>query len=184
MATSCRAQGQLSPHEERERCAQAGDIDGLFDLLLRSRPGELDLPAVYDQLGRAIETASRGDPAAFTETLFRRLLAFTAYLALRVQYDSSLALAADDAARSGPTRPVSPEFFDQHLARLQQVQQMVGEIAQGWAAAARLWELARRRRREEAPEPKKRLAPSPARRGRNPSLNGDRFRNQRDGSDN
>jgi len=52
-----------SPHDIRERMVREGNVRGLLELIERTPKGLLDLRVLYGQVRRAIDVASRGDPA-------------------------------------------------------------------------------------------------------------------------
>src|SRR6266566_663202 len=81
-----RKQAPPSPRELREGLVQAGDVGGLFDWITLSAWDLIDVKEGFDQLRRAVDVASRRDPAGFTSDVFRDMTGFSVYLVKRVQY--------------------------------------------------------------------------------------------------
>src|SRR5262245_23929790 len=119
-----------SPREQGEALARAGDLRGLFGLILDTPACLIDLPAAFGQLRRALDVASRQEPVAFCDELFRALLSFAGYASLRLQY---LCLRGPGP---GEERTGDP------LALLLQAQGHAAQMMQAWAATKRLWDLA------------------------------------------
>jgi hypothetical protein len=140
-----------SPHQIRQTLAEEGDFTGLLEEVLRAGPGEADLSGAYAQLRGAVEVASRGDPAAFCDGLFRQALSLSGYVLVRMQHACVRVLEPGYAApRDRPSLP--RDFADELLPQLRQALAQVAELAQGWAATTRLWELARRGREKAEPD--------------------------------
>jgi hypothetical protein len=140
-----------SPHQVRQMLAEEGNFAGLLEEVLRAGPGEADLAGAYAQLRRAVEVASRGDPAVFCDGLFRQALALSAYVLLRVQH-ASMHTLEPGYATPRDRHSLPRDFADELLPQMRQALAQVAELAQGWAATTRLWELARRGREKADPD--------------------------------
>lgn len=127
--------------------AQAGDVEGLWRILADADWTMLDLPTTFKHLQRAVEVASRADPAAFADALFTRILAFGHYLLLRGQFYVTAVTARHDAAARGrgPTG-LADEVTDALLPPLLDLQRQLAETAEAQARTARTWGLARKKK--------------------------------------
>ncbi len=134
----------LSPYDQREKLALAGDVHGLFEQICRVPWTTLDAHTAFQQLRKAIDVASRRDPADFGDELFREMLAFSTFAMLRVQY--LLVTALEQFDLSGQCRPstIPREVLDLH-PHLIALQTHVAQLAHARASVARLWGLCRRR---------------------------------------
>ena len=142
--------------ERREELACNGDFAAIFQEILRAKWHEIDLPAAFSQLLRAIDVACRQDPAGFSDQLFGTMLNVAGYLAIRTQYALVAQIAEDDSR----VRDRAPSLrIDAMLPALLQIQTHVCEIAQARASTARQWELARQRRLENDSMERRRKRP-------------------------
>jgi hypothetical protein len=133
--------------ETREAMAQAGDVEGLWHIISETPWTLLDLEGVFRLLLRAIENATRSDPARFAGDLFTRMLSFTGYLLFRSHYYARDLISGYDKYSSGRgSRYLPPEVTETLLPRLVELQHHVGELVQMHAHTSRLWELAREKR--------------------------------------
>jgi hypothetical protein len=136
-----------SPHEVREQLAEAGDVRGLLEHICQQPWTTLDRRDAFAQLRRAIDAASRRDPAGFCDSVFQSMLATASYAVFRVQYLVLQGCYQSDHAASA--RPPSPPVDAVNLqTQLVEVQRHAAEIAQAWASTSRLWALARQRELE------------------------------------
>jgi hypothetical protein len=171
---------ERSPAELREELASAGDVAGLLALIQQSPSWMLELGPAFEQLRRAIDVASRSDPAGFSTEVFRVATSFSTYAMLRLQFLCERSLE-QDFARGGDGR-LSNEFTSLN-PQLQQLQTHLAGLLQGWASTARQWQLVQRRATEAGPPPAEssQNAPRPTKpRKRTPP---NRLRDLLDGSD-
>src|SRR5262249_61071573 len=99
---------RLTIAEQRELMATSGDVDGLFDLLVRSDATMLDWERTFALLLRAVETRSRQHPALFAAEMLARLFAVTSFLVLRTHYHAGRLIAAHDRSTRGCGSPELP----------------------------------------------------------------------------
>lgn len=105
--------------ETRERMAEAGDVEGLWQVLTTTSWTLLNGEETFGQLLRAIEVQSARDPAKFAEALFTRMVGFTGYLLYRSHYYISTAIAnADQDHRGTGARSFTRDVMDVYLPRL------------------------------------------------------------------
>jgi hypothetical protein len=131
--------------ELREPFVEQGDFAAVYEALLRARPSDNpDFPEAFRQLLRAIDAASRQNPAECSAQIFRVLLNVAVYCALRVQLNLVQQLEIRDRPdHLANVLPVIREEFQQYLVPMHA---HVAELCQAQAATARLWELACRDR--------------------------------------
>jgi hypothetical protein len=135
----------------RETLAAAGDVAGLLALIQQSPSWMLELGPAFDQIRRAIDVASRRDPAGFSAEVFRVATSFSTYAMLRLQFlcDRSL----EQSPARGDDGRLSHEFTSELNPQLQQLQTHVAGLFQAWASTARQWQLVQRRATEASPPP-------------------------------
>src|ERR1041384_7869904 len=75
---------QPSPVQVAQQMAEAGDIQGLLDLVTNSQAQTLDLGRIFAQLALALDVASRRDPAEFSGMIFRHMATLNGWVMLRL----------------------------------------------------------------------------------------------------
>jgi hypothetical protein len=72
---------KLTPHEQRIRWAENGDVEQLWGVVAAARWDLIvDMEQVFSQLLRAIVVRAERDPAAFAAEIFTRMVGFNTYL--------------------------------------------------------------------------------------------------------
>jgi hypothetical protein len=136
-----------SPAEERRLLAEAGDVNALWDRLTQSDWATIDGGDTFRCLLRALEVRAGLDPAGLSAEMFSRMMAFSSFLWMRGAYAIRQTLYAVDQANQG-SRPLPRELTEEQLPHLLDIQHHLAELALAQASTARLWELARLRKRE------------------------------------
>jgi len=133
-----------SPREVRRRWVEEGNIDPFLDLIRKMPWSMVSVGEQLRNLQMACEVKARKDPAAFSEEVFSRVVAFNAFLVLRTQL-----LVAERVVGRGelPSTPaivdLSNDVTERLLPRLVEMQRGLAEILVAQAKAARAWGLAR-----------------------------------------
>src|SRR5262245_20399084 len=134
----------LTIAEERERMAASGDVEALWQLLLRGRALDFDWEEVFGLLLRAIETRGRRDPVGFAGEMLARALTLTSYLVFRGHHHAIRLLAMHDRSDRGRGSAELPrDLAELFLPRLVELQRHLIEVASAQASVARQWELAK-----------------------------------------
>ncbi len=134
----------LSPREVRRRWVEEGNIDPFLDLIRRMPWSMVSIGEQLRNLQLACEVKARRDPAAFSEEVFSRVVAFNAFLVLRSQL-----FVADRVVGRGelPSTPaivdLSNDVVERLLPHLVEMQRGLAEILVAQAKAARAWGLTR-----------------------------------------
>jgi hypothetical protein len=129
--------------------AEAGDVDGLVQLLTATHWSLLDGHEVAPLLLRALEVRCARDPAQLAEDVLARMLSFSAYLMLRSQQRVAHTIEGGDQAAAGRgTALLTREVLEDYLPALVGLQGHVAELAQALATTSRLTQLACQKRLE------------------------------------
>jgi len=128
--------------QKREELVQAGDVAGLYGAILSQGWHEVNLGDAFAQLLRALDIASRKNPAVFTDDLFRMMINAAGFAALRVQYALFQRISELDRNTHGRSPDLPADVLSELTGRLQEMQSHVAELCQTRAATARLWQLA------------------------------------------
>lgn len=140
---------RLSPLEQREQMAAAGDVEGLWAFICRADWGLHDLPQAFKLLLKAIEVAGQKDPERFSRDIFAHMVALPAYLIFRTHYYIGTLLSQyDRVTQSNGPPSLSTELMEKFVPRLVELQTHVAALAESQARTARLWELTRRKRQK------------------------------------
>src|SRR5262245_826760 len=132
-----RDNADLNTVEGRKRMVKAGDVDGLWQLLLNSPSSLIDTGRVLKDLLSAIDVATKADPVKFSLEQFSRMVGFSTWLCLRGQ----LTAAKLFAGQFGAQRPIT----DAAIRDLIELQQHTAELLFQQAATVRMWDLATNR---------------------------------------
>jgi hypothetical protein len=113
----------------------------------------MDGEDVFRRLLQALEVRARQDAAGLSSEMFARMMAFSSFLWMRGADAIRQLLSAAD--QNNPSaRPLPREVTEEQLPRLLDIQHHLAELALAQASTARLWELARLRKREaDQPSP-------------------------------
>jgi hypothetical protein len=130
--------------EARQQFAADGDVESLWQVLVRTCPGMLDREEVFRLLLQAGEVASR-DPLRFIDDLFRRMLALSGHLVLRGHFFLRRQLAVHDRNNRDHFFSYLPRGTEQLLAGLRELERHTAELAERYARTMRLWQLRSRR---------------------------------------
>jgi hypothetical protein len=122
--------------------AKAGDLAGLLDAIIKRPPAAGDLRKIDVLLRGSVRLAGKNSPRRFTKAVFREVMAFVAYVQMRLHVHAVQCLAADEL----PGQQSSDELTSKLLPRIEQFARLTQELAQSWATTSRQWELARHAR--------------------------------------
>jgi hypothetical protein len=132
----------------REPLVQAGDFAAVYESIVQAPWDVVNYSEAFGQLLRAIDVASRKDARRFSAETLRIVLNMASYCTFRVQY--ALLQRLQEIDRQPCQRPLQVqsaivEDYEEHLASMQT---HLADLCQTQAATARLWELARPKRRK------------------------------------
>lgn len=143
--------GQIRPDADtklRREMARTGDVGGILELLTNMRPDAERLGELLNELSTAIGVKAERDPEGFARQVYAQMVASGASLLFRSQHFINLRIEAFGRAPWGMGKAELPADIEAALARLRDLQAHVGELLQGQATVARLWELTRSKRLE------------------------------------
>jgi hypothetical protein len=133
---------KLTTAEMHKELAERGDVEALWQVLLKAEKGWADFDVEFGHLLRAMEVAGARDPARFAADLLARMLAFSGFLVLRVQLQAARLIAAHDRSpRLWMPGELPRQVTDLTLPGLLEMQGHVAELAAAQAAVARSWAL-------------------------------------------
>src|SRR5262245_6328396 len=138
---------RLTIAEQRQQLAQAGDVEGLWQMIVTANPILVDWEELFQLLLRAMIIRGRLEPERFSAEMLSRVFALTSFLTLRTHLCVARLIARYDRSDCGGAADLCREF-DTSLPRLIELQRHLGEIAHHEAGVCRLWELARCKRME------------------------------------
>jgi len=138
---------RLTIAEQRQQLADAGDVEGIWQIISTANPIMVDWEELFQLLLRAMIIRSRTEPERFSAEMLSRMFALTSFLTLRTHHHIARLIARYDRSDCGGSADL-PREFDTILPRLIELQRHLGEIAHHQAGVCRLWELARGRRME------------------------------------
>lgn len=155
--TAAGSERHLTPAERRRRHAEAGDVQAIWAELTDKPWTLLDLSEMFRLLLVALEVAGREDPAALSEQLFGRMVAFTGCLTLRSHYLIGRIFAGHDSNTNGGRAALflPRDLTSEHLAQILELQGHLSQLLETEARVARLWGLTRRS--ESPPARRRRL---------------------------
>jgi hypothetical protein len=129
--------------DRRQPLVEQGDFAEIYRLILDTPWHETKHCDAFSQLFRAIDVASRKDPARLSAEFFRMMLNVAAYLTLRVQYTLLQRVQSTDTHNHRGQSDIQSDVLDSFLGHLMSMQSHLAELCQSQAASARLWQLAR-----------------------------------------
>jgi hypothetical protein len=121
--------------------AAAGDFQEIFGLIKRTPRATVDLQQAFLLLEQGLKRALQDNPVKSANALFQEMVAFNAFVMMRLQLQCGQALDTDqntDFRDRALQDLLEKEIFKQ----LGQIQSNVAELCQAWAATARAWQLA------------------------------------------
>ncbi len=133
-----------SPREIRARWVAEGDIDA-FLTLLREKPWSmLSVGEQFNNIMKACEVRAKADPASFSGEMFRRMVAFNAFLVLRTRlYVTERPLGRGGWHEAEKLSDFLPDAVERLLPRLQEMQRGMAELLAAQAGTALMRALAR-----------------------------------------
>jgi hypothetical protein len=145
-----RRRGKLTPHEQRIRWADAGDVEQLWGVLAAGRWDLIaDMEQVFSLLLRAISLRAARDPAGFAAETFTRMIGFNTYLLMRAQLYVNLRLGQHGRSTRALGRPdFSLAAVEPLIPAMLELQRALAETMAAEATTARAHELARAKRIE------------------------------------
>jgi hypothetical protein len=129
--------------EGRQPLVEQGDFAEIYRLILENPWHEIRHADAFSQLFRAIDVASRKDPAKLSAEFFRMMLNVAGYLTLRVQYTLLQRVQSTDTHNHRGPSEIESDVLDSVLGPLMSMHSHLAELCQSQAASARLWQLAR-----------------------------------------
>src|SRR5262245_4530199 len=135
-----RRRKRLTIAETRRQFAADGNVEALWQVLLRTDPGLYDREEVFRLLLEAGEVASR-DPLAFIDDLFKRMLALSGHLVLRGHFFLRKQLAVHDRNNRDHFFSYLPRDGEKLLESLRELERHTAELAERYARTMRLWHL-------------------------------------------
>ena len=141
---------KLTPHEQRIRWAEAGDVEAIWAVLAAARWDVIpDMEQVFSLLLRAIVVRAEKDPARFASETFTRMIGFNTYLLMRAQLYVNLRLGQHGRSTRALGRPdLSLAAVEPLIPGLLELQRALAETMAAQATTARAYELARAKRTE------------------------------------
>ncbi len=147
--------------QQREALVERGDVAGIYNAILTSPWHETKHSDAFAQVFRAIDVASRNNPAHLSAELVRMMVNMAGYLTLRAQYTLLRRIQDRDGHTHDQPPDILTDVLEQFQGQIASMQAHVAELCQSQAATARLWQLARQKQREnddrEAERGQKRL---------------------------
>jgi hypothetical protein len=145
-----RRRKKLTPHEQRIRWADAGDVEQLWGVLVAARWDLIaDMEQVFGLLLRAISVRAARDPAGFAAETFTRMIGFNTYLLMRAQLYVALRLGQHGRSTRALGRPdLSLSSVAELIPGMLELQRALAETMAAEATTARAHELARAKRIE------------------------------------
>jgi hypothetical protein len=147
---SPRRSRKLTPHEQRIRWAEAGNVEAIWGVLTTARWDLIaDMEQIFTLLLRAITVRAERDPAGFAAETFTRMIGFNTYLLMRSQMYINLRLGQHGRSTRALGRPdFSLAAVEPLIPGLLELQTALAETLAAQATTARANELARAKRIE------------------------------------
>ena len=141
---------KLTPHEQRVRWAEDGDVESLWGVLATTPWDRIvDMEAVFSMLLKAITVRAERDPAGFAAETFTRMIGFNTYLLMRSQMYINLRLGQHGRSTRALGRPdFSLAAVAELIPGMLELQRALAETMAAQATTARAHELARAKRIE------------------------------------
>jgi hypothetical protein len=141
---------KLTPHEQRVRWAESGDIEALWEVLAAARWDLIaDMEQVFGLLLKAITVRAERDPAQFAAEIFTRIVGFNTYLLMRSQMYINLRLGQHGRSTRALGRPdFSLSAVAELIPSMLELQRALAETMAAQATTARAYELVRAERIE------------------------------------
>ena len=141
---------KLTPHEQRARWAEDGDVESLWGVLAAGRWDLIvDMEQVFSLLLKAITVRAERDPAGFAAETFTRMIGFNTYLLMRSQMYINLRLGQHGRSTRALGRPdFSLSAVAELIPGLLELQRVLAETMAAEATTSRAHELARAKRIE------------------------------------
>ena len=141
---------KLTPHEQRIRWAEAGDVESLWGVLATARWDLIvDMEQVFSLLLKAISVRAERDPAGFAAETFTRMIGFNTYLLMRSQIYINLRLGQHGRSTRAVGRPdFSLSAVAELVPGMLEMQRALAETMAAQATTSRAYELARAKRIE------------------------------------
>ena len=145
-----RRRRKLTPHEQRVRWAEDGNIQAIWDVLATARWDLIpDMEQLFSLLLRAIAVKAGRDPAGFAAETFTRMVGFNTYLLIRAQLYVNLRLGQHGRSTRALGHPdLSLAAAEPLIPGLVALQTALAETMAAQATTARAYELARAKRIE------------------------------------
>ena len=133
-----------SKREARRRWVEEGKIDPFVDLIRKMPWSMISIAEQLRNLQLACEVKARDDPAAFSEEVFARVVAFNSFLVLRTQlFVAERVVGRGELPCTPAIVDLSNDVAERLLPRLVEMQRALAEILVAQAKAARVWSLTR-----------------------------------------
>lgn len=134
--------------QRRESLVEQGDFAAIYQQILQTPWHETKHSDAFAQVFRAIDVASRNDPAQLSADLLRMMVSTSAYLTLRVQYTLFQRIQGTDGHNYNRPPDIPSDVLETIEGHFASMQTHLAELCQSQAATARLWQLARQKELE------------------------------------
>lgn len=134
--------------QQREALVERGDVAGIYNAILTSPWHETKHSDAFAQVFRALDVASRNNPAQLSAELVRMMVNMAGYLTLRAQYTLLQRIQDTDGHTHDRPPDMPTDVLEQFQSHIASMQAHVTELCQSQAATARLWQLARQKQVE------------------------------------
>jgi hypothetical protein len=130
----------------REQMAEEGDICGLMVDIEHAPGGTVEWNKRFQQLRRAIEVASRKEPRAFADEVFRNMITFAMYANVRLSLVCQTMISTRDTSAHSPAS-LPGDLTSDTLPQLIQLQGHLAQLMHSWASTQRQLDLVSSRQR-------------------------------------
>ena len=121
---------------------------GIYNAILTAPWHETKHSDAFAQVFRAIDIASRNNPAHLSAELVRMMVNMAGYLTLRTQYTLLRRIQDTDGHTHDQPPDILTDVLEQFQGQIASMQAHVAELCQSQAATARLWQLAQQKQFE------------------------------------
>src|SRR3984893_16190762 len=134
--------------QRTEQLVEQGDFAAIYQQILRTPWHELKHSDAFAQVFRAIDVASRTDPAQLSAELLRTTVNTSGYLILRVQFTLLQRIQGTDGHNYNRAPDIPSDVLEKVEGHFASMETHLAELCQSQAATARLWHLTRQKEQE------------------------------------
>jgi hypothetical protein len=138
-----------SPHEIRARWAREGDVDSLWDVLVKTPWDRIDREEVFKLLLQALVVRGRSDPEQFAADAFARMTIFVTHLLMRCHLNLGNCIEQNGRTvrmRAQPPGDLPQVAVETLIPRTLQLQEHLATLLLSQASVTRQWALVRKNR--------------------------------------